>query len=669
MATFYLDPTNGNDANNGTTFALRKRTPAAFTTLVAGDVVRIIQTPVSALVGTATWTDNAADITNLPTDYVKAVEPGNAAWTAAPMGITTSTSIARKLGATSSKFNVLAAFASATFPAQVAFRATVANLDLSGHTGLSFWMRKTTVGGNLFPDGRFRIRLCSDTAGLVSLQELPFTYPNAAGTVSIVNGQWTPVVLQTNAPLPSGINSVAIYMSADPGACSFVINNMVAIKGDTDPLHMSHRSVIGKRTVAEPQFYPIQAFTTNTSLQISPHGSAPTTLRPYRGVTETVNTYALRPINPYLSTAQRTIANSGTEGNPIIWSGGWDTASMSTQTGSTTWTGDYFFSSAFTLANKISLRFEGMNVTHYSNGPIGLDTGCRNLEMRFGQMVGVLLPVVSSGSTLGSQGDTSIDYVVMCDGPVQNGTTSNTAPCVFRSKLVTGSLGNGVQSGTANSEDTDFINEIDAITNCAGIGFGASTAGQVGVLRGCTFNQNLNNVAGTTVGSILDSCTFVDGFKISAPTGHSGYSYLTNIGNDPQLHRQIHYGFEAFTQAAVVNTPGGKAWELAVNSAAARTTLAPARVLLSTIAVLGGGPVTISVSVRRSTISPFTAGIRCSGKIVQGVVEQTALATAAAGVWETLSVTINPTVNGVVELWGFASGAVASAYFDDIIVS
>lgn len=667
MATFYLDTENGNDANNGTTFALRKRNLSSFTGLVGGDVIRTITTPPFTNMGTATWTDNSALISALPTGYIEAVEPGNVAWTAAPLGITTATSTTRKLGTTSSLFNVLAAFASAVFPAQLAFRATAANLNLSAYTGLSFWMRKTTSGGNLFPDGRFRIRLCSDALGLVSLQELSFTYPNTSGGASIVQNQWTPVVLQTNAALPSGINSVAIYMSSDPGACSFIVHNMVAIKGDSNAQHISHRSVISKNTVGEPLAYPINAFVSNTSLQISPHGSDPTTLRNYRGVTETVNTWALRPINPFMTTAQRTLGMSGADGNPIILSGGWDATAMSVQSGHSVWGGDYYFGSAIALNSRLNWRIEGMSLAHYASGPFTL-TGARNIETRLTHFIGGISPAVTSNATLGSQGDTTIDYVTMCDTAVQNGTVSNTAPCVFRSKHISGGLAGGILSGGANSEDTDFINEIDQITNCGGTAVSAQTAGQVVTLRGCTFNFNVGNIAATTVGTIADSCTFLDGFKISAPTGHSGYAYLTNIGNDPQIHRQIHFGFEAFTQAAVVNTPGGKAWEITVSSGATRTMLAPARILLATVAVLGGGPVTLSARVRRTTGTSFNAGIRCSGKIVQGVTEQTALATLV-GAWETLSVTINPTVNGVVELWGFAAGSVASAYFDDITVS
>ena len=56
MTNIFTDLKNGNDANNGSTFALRKKTlSSAASIAVAGDVIRVMGNP-STNSGTATWT-------------------------------------------------------------------------------------------------------------------------------------------------------------------------------------------------------------------------------------------------------------------------------------------------------------------------------------------------------------------------------------------------------------------------------------------------------------------------------------------------------------------------------------------------------------------------------------------------------------------------------------
>lgn len=58
MATFYVDLENGSDANNGTTFALRKKTLPSVTAATAGDTIRVMGSPAATSLGqTATWSN------------------------------------------------------------------------------------------------------------------------------------------------------------------------------------------------------------------------------------------------------------------------------------------------------------------------------------------------------------------------------------------------------------------------------------------------------------------------------------------------------------------------------------------------------------------------------------------------------------------------------------
>jgi hypothetical protein len=63
MANKFVDLNNGNDANNGSTFALRKKTlSSAAAVAAAGDVIRVMGKP-STNSGTATWTKGSNAVT------------------------------------------------------------------------------------------------------------------------------------------------------------------------------------------------------------------------------------------------------------------------------------------------------------------------------------------------------------------------------------------------------------------------------------------------------------------------------------------------------------------------------------------------------------------------------------------------------------------------------
>src|SRR3954465_12971522 len=59
MTIFYLDGEGGNDANAGTSFALRWKTFSSGATaarIAPGDVIRVMGSPAPTLLGNATWT-------------------------------------------------------------------------------------------------------------------------------------------------------------------------------------------------------------------------------------------------------------------------------------------------------------------------------------------------------------------------------------------------------------------------------------------------------------------------------------------------------------------------------------------------------------------------------------------------------------------------------------
>jgi|GEM_PF-2499796 len=106
MATKYVDLLNGNDANNGSTFALRKKTLAsAAAVATAGDIIRIMGRTVGASGINATFT-NLSGTVILASALTVGLYTTGAAWTAVT-NVTTTASQAGKLGATSVTHNVI----------------------------------------------------------------------------------------------------------------------------------------------------------------------------------------------------------------------------------------------------------------------------------------------------------------------------------------------------------------------------------------------------------------------------------------------------------------------------------------------------------------------------------------------------------------------------------
>lgn len=81
MATKYVDLNAGNDANDGSTFALRKKTlSSAVAVAAAGDTIRVMGKP-STSSSTATWTNNSSLVTLAAA--LNQVLATDGAWTAA----------------------------------------------------------------------------------------------------------------------------------------------------------------------------------------------------------------------------------------------------------------------------------------------------------------------------------------------------------------------------------------------------------------------------------------------------------------------------------------------------------------------------------------------------------------------------------------------------------
>lgn len=225
MAIFYLDVVNGNDANDGTTWANAWKTFANGPTaarIAPGDEVRIAKSPDPTNVGTATWTDrkigNSVTFASAPTKQIDQMKSG---WVTMGAGSTVTnaqTTAYMMWGVTPGTGAALQVTTSAA--ANLAYKNLGSTQDFSGYQQVSFWFRPSgafdcTGAQNMF------IRLCSDTAGTTVVNTL--TMPKW----SYATNTWYPIVIDAGSALGSNIQSVSITTTSNTSQ-TFYFDEMFA---------------------------------------------------------------------------------------------------------------------------------------------------------------------------------------------------------------------------------------------------------------------------------------------------------------------------------------------------------------------------------------------------------------------------------------------------------
>jgi hypothetical protein len=320
MVTRYVDLVNGNDSNDGSTFALRKKTlSSAGSGLTAGDEIRVMASPAATSTGiNATWT-NGSDVVTLASSLTKTVDNCEAAWTAAANVTATASTTTYRQGTASASLVIATAFTTGL----VAYRALGSTVDFSGYQQLSLLIRPTAaVAANVLS-----LRLCSDTAGA--------TVVNSVNIPALASGEWHKVVIDTGGTLGSAILSVSLSASSDPGSLTVFLDNILACKAASAADSLTHRSLI-RKTGSSDAWFSIESIDDTTVILsgVSLSTAAKSTLinGKYWGSTATVG---LDKREPIVLSSQQTFSTN-TSGNPntsyITISGGWDTTNMSTQT-------------------------------------------------------------------------------------------------------------------------------------------------------------------------------------------------------------------------------------------------------------------------------------------------------------------------------------------------
>lgn len=359
MAIWYWDPVNGNDANDGTTFANRKKTLQSLTAVAAGDSVRCIKSPDAVSTGIdATWTDGSNTVT-LSSAQTQLIASCDTNWTASA-NVSCATNTNRKEGTNSQLTSIGTAFTTG----KAAYFAT-GTLNCAGYQQITFWMKQTS--GTLAVSGDYTMSLCSDTAGATQVNN--FAIP----AIPVLN-KWFPVTVDLATNLGASIQSVAFYVNVDKGAAAFQFDNINVALASSSAGAITCNSLISKNTGTEAWFGIRSISGTTVIIDSSPQYTLDlTAIEPtYSGTTETVALYrreTLKPTPVSIGIVNYYAGAVGTSDNLVTISGGWDTTDMSTQTGQSYIDGTNGQGTGFSLSNSSTNRsyisVSGLNFCRY----------------------------------------------------------------------------------------------------------------------------------------------------------------------------------------------------------------------------------------------------------------------------------------------------------------
>lgn len=773
MATYYIDFENGNDANDGTSFATRWKTitnGATAARIAPGDEIRIMASPDPTSIGNATWTGGGRPVavsisssTNatpivittsaahglVPGDYVSIANHStntnaNGVWkvgttptsttfqilqidgsnttgngvggatgnitkvnncivkTATPLVqnialcggfaqkqpwiASTNVSYVRDTAFYKEGYSAGALSINATFTTgKAAYYTLPATLDLSGYQQVSFWVRLGS--GTVGAAGQTYVALCSDTIGNTVLHQCPVP---ALGTT----GLWVPVTVNLGVSLSSSIRSVAFYVATDLGAQTFGLDNIIACKAASSADSINLQSLVSKSDgTGDEAWYPIQSINYDVIMLANGNSALSTSdaIRGYNGTSETVTTYKRETVktDPAISTVTlvSAINDSGTAGNPITFSGGWNRTDMSTQTGRT-WLDGLNGNGRGLAANSSRefVNFDRLDFCRYNTAITVVLSSISNCVFTSvyaaGNSVGIDLSANAHvnltftsvwANNNGGTGFalTGIGCIVADAKLISNNSSSGFLFTASRFSTV-GSLTAGNNSNTTTDGNLRFVASLNCTVGNATLTNSLIASGAI--VTANSFNCSINggsssgNNAGVFFGNslspaviYLNNFTINEATEVSAPGGYPAGSVYSNRhdntdGNNWVFQTQLG---TVNQQTAVVDSPATTAWRMSVTSTNA-SAAAPVELKLGTVVCAANSLVTVTARMRRNT-TLMTMRLVCPGGQISGVSSDvTSDMTAAADTWETVTITFTPTKPGGVDIYAYAFGTTTS---------
>lgn len=331
MTIYYVDPEGGDDTKSGTSFANRWRSlkPTQTTPLVQDDELRFMASKPSYILGTATFVDNTEFFTLSSWDTkLKTIDRAAAGtgWVkaGASMVLTDFDSM-----------RTATAMTGIQYPTPETYTGKILHKTLSSPLDLSAFTHITALLNNFGSHSTYAtLHLCSDTAGDVPL--VSFTIPRFRGEVPVLLGQ-------EGVPLPSGVRSVAVSVTANPKDNGlygyFGIENIMACLAPSNPNHISHSCLFAvEDDSGYKEWLPIRALIDG---QVYIGGKKPnlgTDHPKWRGTPGVKEVHILQPVTPRWLLRYESVL----KGSSLVkLTGGWSRTDMATQDGVSWYSGEY----------------------------------------------------------------------------------------------------------------------------------------------------------------------------------------------------------------------------------------------------------------------------------------------------------------------------------------
>lgn len=672
MSIYYIDLENGDDGNDGTTWALAWKTftlGATAARIAPGDIIRISKTPDPVSIGDATWTNESATVT-LASAQTLTIDNCESAWTANGSGDTTvaltSVITDAKEGSNCMKLTLDASPQTSIMQAYY----QIADTDFSSYQKISFWIKNSAA----IIANNWKVCLCSDTAGATPVDTFYIT-----PIPSISN--WLPLTLTKDGGgnLGASIQSIAIYTdSVAPTASSnILVDNFIACT--TSGLNL--QSLISKNGSAQDgteAYYNLRSIDgTTLIIDGSTKNKANTTTIKYYGTSETVTTYHRETYKTELATTTSgqvsVLTDSGTLGQNIEYQGGYEVGTTN-QNGETYLDGLNCLGAGIYTSVKSYITFSRLNLyRYYYNLYLGTGGNWTIENVSNINSAGLLALRSSLGlSTI------NIKNMLNCGDP--NNTGSGAINVYGDRSIYTI---NNIIVGAASSTSTaitfgDAVDNIFYITNIYGTGntrgidFGSGYNNRF-------FSTNIDHITYTcynTVGagtisffnSVTNPTTGDASYTITAGNGckifHHDYN---NIQNNHMTIEQ--YGI-SMLQSTTTQTGSGFAWQVTLSSTTRDSTF-PFNLPLAKVLCESGKTYTVKVYCKKDDATNVSAQLRCSSTWINGITEQTDTKADDTN-WEQLSISFTPTENGVVEIFGdvwCSSITNANVYWDTFEVT